>query len=133
VAEIEQMMEGNRHAIYSLVVSDKFGNAGLTGVVVMRYEGRIAIVENFFMSCRVIGRGVETGIWTHIVADAKKRGCSQLSADFIPSAKNAQVADFYDRLGMTMTKESEGARKYAIANADFVAPENPWIEMTYVE
>ena len=133
VAEIEQMMEGDSHAVYSLVVSDKFGNAGLTGVAVMRYENRVAIVENFFMSCRVIGRGVETGIWNRIVTDAVKQGCTELCAEFIPSAKNMQVADFYDRLGLIMTNEKNGVRQYAIATAAFVAPTNSWIEMIYVE
>jgi predicted enzyme involved in methoxymalonyl-ACP biosynthesis len=100
----------------------------------MRYEGTTAIVENFLMSCRVIGRGVETGIWARIVADAVKRGCTELRAEYIPSAKNAQVADFYVRLGMPLTEESaDGKRKYRIATSDFVAPANPWIEMTYVE
>lgn len=134
VAEIEQMMGSVTHAVYSLVVSDKFGNAGLTGVAVMRYEGKAAIVENFLMSCRVIGRGVESGIWTRIIADAMQRGCTELRAEYIPSAKNAQVADFYDRLGMLAHEEnSEGARTYAIAAADIAVPLNPWIEMTYVE
>ncbi len=133
VAEIEQMMQVDDYAVYSLVVSDKFGNAGLTGVVVMRYVDKVATIENFFMSCRVIGRGVETVIWTRIVADAEKHGCTELSAMYIPSAKNAQVTDFYDRLGMTIRKESEGARQYAIATADFISPDNSWIEMTYVE
>jgi FkbH-like protein len=133
VAEIEGMMAGDSHTVYSLVVSDKFGNAGLTGVVVIRYEGKAAIVENFFMSCRVIGRGVETCIWNQIVANAVKRGCTQLSSEYIPSLKNAQVADFFDRLGIPMTKESAGAKQYTIAFADFFAPGNPWIEMTYVE
>ncbi len=133
LAEIEQMMDADTHDIYSLVVSDKFGNAGLTGVAVMRYEGNVATVENFLMSCRVIGRGIETGIWTRIVADALKRGCTELHAKFIPSAKNSQVADFYARLGMKMTQEGDGARQYAIAIANFDSPPNPWLEMTYVE
>ena len=133
VAEIEQMMGSDTHAVYTLVVSDKFGNAGLTGVAVIRYEGKVAIVENFLMSCRVIGRGVETSIWPSIVDDAMQRGCTELRAEFIPSAKNAQVADFYSRLSMPMTKEIDGARYYVIAIADFAAPTNPWIEMTYVE
>jgi len=30
-------------------------------------------------------------------------------------------------------ENSEGARIYSIAAADFAAPLNPWIEMTYVE
>ena len=133
VAEIEQMMEGGGHAVYSLAVSDKFGNAGLTGVVVMQYTGKVASIENFFMSCRVIGRGVETAIWTRIVAEAIKRGCTELRAEFISSPKNAQVADFYDNLGMTMTKECDGARRYSIAVTDFNEPPNFWIEMNYVE
>ena len=133
VAEIEQMMGSDTHAVYTLVVSDKFGNAGLTGVAVMRYEGKIAIVENFLMSCRVIGRGVETSIWPRIIDDAMQRGCTELRAESLPSAKNAQVADFYSRLSMPMTKETDGARHYVIAIADFAAPPNPWIEMTYVE
>jgi FkbH-like protein len=132
VAEIEEMMES--HAVFSLVVSDKFGNAGLTGVVVVRYEETIVIVENFFMSCRVIGRGIETSIWTHIVSDAAKRGCTELRAEFIPSAKNAQVADFFDRLGLPLKNENaEGSRQYSVAAADFTAPVNSWIEVTYVE
>jgi FkbH-like protein len=133
VSEIEHIMQSDSHAVYSLVVSDKFGNAGLTGVAVMRYEERAAIVENFFMSCRVIGRGVETGIWNRIVTDAVKRGCTKLYAKFISSAKNMQVADFYDRLGLTMTKEENGVRQYVIAVTDFVAPVNSWMEIIYVE
>lgn len=134
VAEIEKMMEGDTHAVYSLVVSDKFGSAGLTGVVVMRYEAEVATVENFLMSCRVIGRGIETGIWTRIVADAVKRGCTKLHTVYIPSAKNAQVADFYGRLAIPLSEETlDGTRHYEIATTDFVEPTNPWIKMTYVE
>jgi len=134
VAEVEQMMDSADHAIYSLAVSDKFGPAGLTGVAVMRYDDGVAHVENFLMSCRVIGRGVETGVWPRIVADAVARACTELRAEFVPSAKNAQVADFYDRLGLPLLAETpEGVRRYAIHAADFAAPATTWIEMTYVE
>ena len=133
LVEVEQMIEAEHHAVYSLAVSDRFGNAGLTGVAVLRYEGRLAIVENFFMSCRVIGRGVETCIWGPILDDAVERGCTELSAKYVPSAKNAQVSDFYDRMGMPMTVESDDVRHYCIHSADFVAPSHPWIKLTYVE
>lgn len=137
-AEVTYMMQKPEHALYSLVVADKFGNAGLTGVVVMRYADGVAHVDNFFMSCRVIGRGVEMGIWTRIAADAAKRGCSDLYAEFIPSAKNAQVADFYNRLGFPLIADAdadagEGVRRYSIAVTTFAPPETSWIKMTYVE
>ena len=132
--EIAQMMCDPACSVYSLVVGDKFGNAGLTGVLVMRYADGIATVDNFFMSCRVIGRGVELGIWACIAADALRRGCHELCAEFIPSPKNAQVADFYDRLGLPLRAQTpQGVRRYAVAAASFAAPETSWIAITYVE
>jgi FkbH-like protein len=133
VTEIEQMMDSHRHAIYSLVVSDKFGNAGLTGVVVMHYEGIKAKIENFFMSCRVIGRGVESSIWTCIIADSARRGCTELLGEFIPSTKNSQVQDFLPHLGMALKETTnDGVQKYSVNTADFIAPVIAWIEVTYV-
>jgi FkbH-like protein len=134
VAEIEQMMESGKNAIYSMVVNDKFGSAGLTGVAVIHYDGIIAIVKNFFMSCRVIGRGVETCIWNSIVADALQRGCSELRADFIPSTKNTQVKDFYTHLGMRLYEQAtDGTKKYVIKTADYINIVKPWIQVTYVK
>lgn len=133
-AEVEQMMAGGQHDVYSLVVTDRFGSAGLTGVAVVRYADSIAYIENFFMSCRVIGRGVETAIWSHIAAGAAARACTELRAEYIPSAKNAQVADFYDRLGLPLLNQTaDGTREYGVSLATFTAPASPWIEIKYAE
>ena len=132
--EVMQMMQSPHCAVYSLVVSDKFGNSGLTGVLFMRCLDGIAHIENFLMSCRVIGRGVETAIWSQIARDAAKRGCSAIESVFIPSVKNAQVADFYDRLGLPLTEENtNGTKHYHVALATFAPSQKPWIELTYVE
>jgi FkbH-like protein len=134
VSEVSQMMEDENCAVYSLVVSDKFGSAGLTGVVVIRYDEAVAFVENFFMSCRVIGRGIETAIWACIVSDALKRSCIEFCAKYVPSAKNEQVADFFDRLGIPLISQSvSGERIYKIPLPEFPSSLKPWIEIVYVE
>jgi FkbH-like protein len=133
-AEVTQLMKSPDSAVYSLSVSDKFGKAGLTGVVFMRYLVGSAHIDNFLMSCRVIGRGVETAIWTQIAIDAAKHGCNQIQAEYIPSAKNAQVADFYERLVFQLAETSaDGIKHYRSALATFTPPQTPWIELTYVE
>ena len=133
VADVERFVDSPRHTVYSLVVGDTFGSAGLTGAAVLRHDGDRAHVESFFLSCRVIGRGVETAIWPRIVDDAAARGCTELHAHFIPSPKNAQVADFYDRLGLRVAAEADdGSRAYRIATADFATPPPAWIEMSHV-
>lgn len=134
VADIERMMDSAGHAVYSLVVRDKFGSAGLTGVVTLEYADGVARVDNFLMSCRVIGRGIEMAVWRQLAADALGRGCGELRTEYIPTAKNAQVADFFDRLGLPLLGETDdGARRYGIDLKSFAAPETPWIETVYVE
>jgi predicted enzyme involved in methoxymalonyl-ACP biosynthesis len=100
---------------------------------VLRHDGSRSSVESFFLSCRVLGRGVETAVWPRIVDDVRARGGTELLAEFVPTAKNAQVADFYDRLGLRRTAEDDdGSRSYAIGTADFATPPPAWIEMTSV-
>jgi FkbH-like protein len=129
--DIERLMSDPDAAVYSLEVADRFGAAGLTGVVVTRYEGDIATVESLFMSCRVLGRGVEFSIWPTILADAAARGCRRLQAEYRPTSKNAQAADFYDRLGLSLVAESDGVRRYQAIIADFTPPPAPWIEVLH--
>jgi len=132
-SQILSMMESDEYDAYSLAVSDKFGNSGLTGVVVIRYEANIAIVENFYMSCRVIGRGVEMVIWQKIIANSITQGCTQINATYIESSKNSLVSDFYDRLGFLMTSQLGNTKIYSTPLLNFLPPQTLWIVTHYAE
>jgi FkbH-like protein len=132
--EILHFMQSSDIDIYSFHVSDKFGKSGLTGVIFLRYVDKGVIVENFLMSCRVIGRGVETVLWSKIASNALHRGCDELRAMYVRSAKNSQVVDFYDRLGLVLTHTSaDGIKHYRTDLTSFAPPLIPWIELIYVE
>jgi FkbH-like protein len=132
VGEVEGLLAAPDSAVWAVVVGDTFGSAGLTGAAVVRYEGTSAVVDNFFLSCRVLGRGVETAVWPTIVAEAAARGCTELRAEFRPTAKNAQVADFFDRLGLPVVAEAaDGSRTYALGTSEFTTPAPAWIEITH--
>lgn len=129
-AEILRMMESPDWTVYALSVSDRFGDAGLTGILIMHWEETQARVDSFLMSCRVIGRGVESAVWGPMLADALQRDCQCLVAEFSPTPKNAQVAFFFDGLGLPLVEESStGARRYQVDINKFVPPETPWIEV----
>ena len=86
-----------------------------------------AEVDTFLLSCRAIGRGVEDLMWASILARLNAQGVTTLSAKYLPTAKNAQVRNLYDRLGMECTNEIDGAREYRLA-----LPQSPsypdWIQ-----
>ena len=85
--------------VWTLSVADKFGNYGLTGVMIIKDN----VIDSLLMSCRVLGKGIEMAF----VRSVLKQYAGEIRAEYIPTAKNAQVADFWNRVGMKELKKDE--------------------------
>jgi FkbH-like protein len=79
--------------------SDRFGDSGLTGVLIAIPEGDGLRVETWLMSCRVLGRRLEEAMFAALVRYAAENRYTHITGEYIPTAKNSQVADLYIRLG----------------------------------
>jgi FkbH-like protein len=130
--EIFNLMHDSEASVYSLVVTDKFGSAGLTGVVIVKFVANIMEIESFFMSCRVIGRGVEFSFWDTIVADGLTKNCSKLVATYRQSDRNAQVENFYDQLGLFEENNDPHLKSYSADLNSIAFPTKKWIEVKNV-
>jgi len=128
--EVAQLMESQDATVYSFSLIDRLADHGITGVLITRDEGDVVIVDSFLMSCRVIGRGVEFSVWKSVFADARLRGKKLLRAAYLPSAKNAQVADFFDRLGLSRVNEGgDGSRHYEVEVDNVLLADSNWVEL----
>jgi len=107
-AEIAAMAKLPEWQIFSIKVRDRFGDHGLVGVAITRDKGEQCEVDTFLLSCRVIGRTVETALLGHLAASAAQRGRKRLVGYFIPTKKNAPARDFYEQHGFTR-QDSNGA------------------------
>jgi FkbH-like protein len=85
-----------RHRIYGLRVSDKFGDYGLTGVVIAEVSENHSqwIIDTLLLSCRVLGRGVETALLAALADEARAEGAYGLIASYLPTPKNAPALSF---------------------------------------
>ena len=95
--------------VKSIRVSDRFGDNGLVGVAIARLFGHRCEVGTFLLSCRVIGRQVETALLADVAAEARRRGADVLCGWYRPTPKNAPARDFYPKHGFTKTREEDGA------------------------
>jgi len=128
--EIERMIRSGEYSVYSFNVEDKFGSCGLTGVLISHHDTGILKVDTFLMSCRVIGRGVEFSVWNNVINDARTKGCTHVEATYIPTKKNTQVKDFYEKLGLEMVLEEENGKKHYRMELDQVKDiKNEWIKV----
>lgn len=125
-ADVAAAMDDPDAAVLSLHVRDRFGDHGLTGVLVARFGAPAAEVEAFLMSCRVIGRGVERACWRRLAALAAEHGCDELRAAYLPTRKNPQVARFWDGLGLARVAEDADGVRYAspLADLDTTIPDH---------
>lgn len=97
---LQAMTQDQRYLTFSFNLDDKFGSNGIICAVVLKQEDETtAFIETWFMSCRVLKRGMEAFVLNTIVEAARERGFSYLKGEFIPTAKNEMVKNHYLELG----------------------------------
>lgn len=119
-AQVQTMMEApNDWSIYSVTVSDRFGDSGLTGVVILRKKesgsNSVWEVDSFLLSCRILGRGVEDALLAFVVQQAGKAGVSVLRASFLPTAKNEPARGFFGRHGWAKIPTEDTSELYELS------------------
>ena len=109
-AEVEEFAATPGGQAVAIRVRDRFGDAGVVGLALARHQGDSCFVDSLLLSCRVIGRGIETALLAHIAGNAKKSGATQLIGEFIATKKNAPCADFYLDHGFVEDTPSKNAQ-----------------------
>ena len=94
--EVTFLAGSSRHRIFGLRVSDKFGDYGLTGVIIVEIHQDTSVwyLDTLLLSCRVLGRGVETALLSFLAEHAEAEGVTTFIGSFIPTAKNAVIASY---------------------------------------
>lgn len=120
-AEVAALAESDSHIVRAIRVSDRFGDYGLVGVAIVERTPSHAAIDTFLMSCRVLGRGVESAFLAALV-DELGAGVS-VRGEYRPTRKNAAVAEFYVDHGFTQLDDGvfELAPGGAIDAPDHVA------------
>ncbi|MGK0290752.1 MAG: FkbH-like protein, partial [bacterium] len=100
--EIESFFENQNFQVISVSLSDKFGDSGLTGVVIIdKTASESWRIDTFLLSCRILGRKAEDVLLAYIIESARKEGSDSIYGEFIASKKNIPAKEFYGNCGFT--------------------------------
>ena len=81
-------------------LEDKFGDNGLIAVIIMKKQDADTLfVDTWFMSCRVLKRGMEDFTLNTMVEYARKKGYKRIIGEYLPTPKNKMVEQHYIKLG----------------------------------
>jgi len=105
----------NGATVYCINVSDRFGDNGITGVAIIETNAqeKTACIDSFLLSCRILGKNIEGTFLREIMSDLKREGIAKITASYIPTSKNMQVACFYENNGFQLVEtEEQGVKNY---------------------
>lgn len=84
----------------SFTLNDKFGDNGLIAVVIMKEQDKETLfIDTWFMSCRVLKRGMENFTLNTMVDYAREKGYKRIIGEYLPTPKNKMVEQHYSSLG----------------------------------
>ena len=99
-------------------VVDRFGDYGLVGVALYETEADRYRVDTLLLSCRVLGRGVEHALLSHLGQRAVREHKRFVELAYRPTEKNAPVREFMQSIGDQAVSETGTSWTFA---ADYLA------------
>lgn len=98
-SDLAGIVADKKYHTLSFSLRDKFGDYGLIGAVILEERGEALFIDTWFMSCRVLKRGMENFITNRMVAIARENGFQKITGEYLPTAKNGLVAGLLEEMG----------------------------------
>lgn len=130
-AEVDRFIGSPICELWVVRARDRFGDLGTIGLVLLRRDGRIVYIDSFLMSCRAMGRGIETAIMNHVKHRLiDEPGHLELRGRYMPTVKNKPVETFYEDQGFRLLEHRESGEKlYVLRRIETRVKPCEWIEV----
>ena len=103
--------------------ADRYGDNGIIGVAILiETKHKIWMIDSMLLSCRVIGRKIETAFLAEIVEILKSESAYELYGQYLPTKKNHIVSDFYKKHSFKLTDKKNNFWKLNLNESDIIKP-----------
>ncbi len=94
-SEILNINKKKDNIIFLISLKDIYGDHGLVGLVIIKKVNQeIAFLDNLAMSCRILGRNLESWVLKKSLEECKKKGFKYLVSEYLPTIRNKMVENF---------------------------------------
>jgi FkbH-like protein len=115
--------------VTSLRLRDRYGDHGLVGVTITHDDGDSCEIDTFLLSCRVIGRTVESAFLAYLADAARAKSMALLQGWFLPTRKNSPAKNFYAEHGFTQESSNGDGSLWILdlRRSSFACPD--WVKL----
>ena len=97
-SEVDEILNSASRCCFVVEVADRFGDYGLTGLLLIDRSPSRWTVATFALSCRVLGRDVEFRVIEKVVERAAAAGATDVAFAFVPTTRNVPARQFLEEL-----------------------------------
>lgn len=119
LSEVQELVCDLKKRVFVYQVEDCFGDNGIVAAVIVDVN-KTPVIEEFVMSCRVMGKNVEYGIIAHVEQCLREEGYEEVFGSYIPTAKNKPVEQLYEQMGYERVSQGEAGE---IISPEVILPE----------
>ncbi len=130
--EFDSLLRAPDYRVFGVQVRDRLGDSGVVGLMVLRLRDELCEVEDFLLSCRVLGRSIDSGVLSYAVELARNLGAKRMRGRYVASPKNELVRDLYGRHGFRPVGAEGNAQVWEADLIDFDIPAPPWARVQQV-
>ena len=107
MAEME-VFQGDLDNNFMISLRDIYGDHGIVGLVCLKkISADTLFIDTFLMSCRVLGRFLESWMMSQILATCAKQSIKYIIGEYTRTERNCQVSNFYQKHGFTLLYEGD--------------------------
>ena len=100
--------------VLTVHVRDRYADNGLVGVAILCDRSAVCEIDTLLLSCRVIGRTIETALAAAIAEEARARGVRSLEGWFLATKKNAPAKGFFPLHGFQLLSETPDGQHWSL-------------------
>jgi FkbH-like protein len=111
LSQLQEFAESEEWLFEWIRVRDNFGDLGLVGTYLVNLGAQAPEIDSFILSCRALGREIETAACNRIKQKVFERRAESLFARFSPTLKNRPAQSFYESQGFDVVAEDKSGEK----------------------
>ncbi|MDH2390776.1 HAD-IIIC family phosphatase [Streptomyces sp. HNM0663] len=106
-AQVARRADDPAALVLAVRAADRFGDDGVVGAVLVHRDADGLHLENYVMSCRVLGRGIEDAVLAGLLRAARRDGLPAVHARWRPTAANEKLRGFLTGHGFTAVPDDD--------------------------
>ena len=110
---------------FAIRLTDNSGSNEIIGIFILKYDQKITVIDSFLLSCRVLGREIETAALFWLCQYLKRKNIDTIYGKIHKTKRNEPVQDLYAKHGFKKINNS----KFELNLKNHVIEKPSWISL----